>query len=220
MPRPLLQIALDLIDLKKALELARVLVENNVDIVEAGTPLLYAHGVRNVIPKLRQIVGDRSLISADLKISDAGALSSKIAFEHEADIVSVIGVASEKTILDALDTAKEYGGQVMVDLICSKNLVDDALKALKLGADYVLVHVGLDQQSSGVKVVDRLERIGGIIPPKKLAVAGGITPQNAHVVLKYNPAIMIVGGAVYRSPNPAEVLRKLKEIIQLSGSDQ
>ncbi len=213
MKNTLLQIALDIVDLNRALELAKIAVENGADIIEAGTPLLQAYGICNVLPRLYEVVRDQALLLADLKIPDTGELSSRLAFEHHANIVSVLGCASTKTIADAIKMARRYNGQVIVDLICSTNVREDVKKALELGADYILIHTGLDQQASGVDVLSRVKALANLIPAGKLAVAGGIKVDNIENVLRYSPAIVIVGGAFYKASNPGEVVRKIKDII-------
>ena len=68
---PLLQLALDYIELEPALEMAR-LVRDEVDIIELGTPLVKAEGMR-AVRAIREACPD-NLILADMKTPDVGAL--------------------------------------------------------------------------------------------------------------------------------------------------
>jgi 3-hexulose-6-phosphate synthase len=46
--KPIVQISLDLTDIREALETARIAVEAGVDWLEAGTPLILAEGLHGV----------------------------------------------------------------------------------------------------------------------------------------------------------------------------
>ena len=56
-------------------------------------------------------------VLADLKIMDAGLLEAQIGFDAGADIVSVLGLASQKTLTSVKQTAVKNGREVMVDMI-------------------------------------------------------------------------------------------------------
>lgn len=210
--RTKLQVALDLLDLDKAVKLARETVLAGVDIVEAGTPLIQKFGLNNVLPALRKVAEDRELV-ADLKITDVGYLTAKIAFESNADIVTVLCASPESTIRGVIDAAREYGGRVMADLIVSRNIKGDAEKALKLGVDYILFHVGIDEQTHGKTAVSLLAKNAANIPFEKIAVAGGINSTTLPSILRFRPGIVIVGGAITKSTNPTKTVKELIKII-------
>ncbi|MGH9390985.1 MAG: orotidine 5'-phosphate decarboxylase / HUMPS family protein, partial [Vicinamibacteria bacterium] len=77
MEKPVLQVALDFMHLKRALQAAREAVEGGADWVEAGTPLVKSEGVE-CVRALRKLFPERVLV-ADLKIMDTGALEVEIA---------------------------------------------------------------------------------------------------------------------------------------------
>jgi 3-hexulose-6-phosphate synthase/6-phospho-3-hexuloisomerase len=66
----LLQVALDFVDLPRALAVAAEAVAGGADWVEAGTPLIKSEGLR-AVRELKQAFPDR-LIVADMKTMDAG----------------------------------------------------------------------------------------------------------------------------------------------------
>ncbi len=210
--KPRIQVALDLLDLEKAVRIGKASIIGGVDILEAGTPLIEKFGVVNALRELKKIAGDKP-ITADLKIADAGYISAKIAFEQGANIITVLAAASDKTIQGVVEASKEFNGEVMADLIVSKDFSSDIDKVLSLDVNYVLVHTGLDEQSKGKTAIDELVDFVELIPEGKLAVAGGINPKNISSVLRFNPNIIIVGGAITKSDNPVNVVKKLREII-------
>ena len=209
---PLLQVALDVLNIEQAISIASAAIRGGVDIIEAGTPLIHKFGLTGVLPELRKISRGHMIV-ADLKIADAGYISAKMAFENGANIVTVLCASSDKTILGAIEAAQEYEGKVMADLIVSKDIEKDIEKVMSLGVDFILVHTGLDEQQKGKSALDILKEPSIQIPPDKLAVAGGINPENITHVLKFNPAIIIVGGAIIRSKDPEMETRRLKTII-------
>jgi len=75
------------------------LVEINgdlIDIVEIGTPLIMKEGLKSV-QKIKKEYPNQTVL-ADLKIMDAGLLEAQIGFDAGADIVTVLGLASKKTL--------------------------------------------------------------------------------------------------------------------------
>ncbi|MCX7716177.1 MAG: orotidine 5'-phosphate decarboxylase, partial [Endomicrobia bacterium] len=46
--KPLLQVALDFIDLHRAIKIVKEIVEGGADIIEIGTPLIKSEGVRAI----------------------------------------------------------------------------------------------------------------------------------------------------------------------------
>ena len=73
----LVQVALDFVDLPRAIEIAREAVAGGVDWVEAGTPLIKAEGL-DAVRELKAAFPDK-LIFADLKTMDAGRIEVEYA---------------------------------------------------------------------------------------------------------------------------------------------
>mgnify|MGYP006242288683 FL=1 len=71
-------------------------IEEAVDIIEIGTPVILREGVSQIENVKKRF--PEKLIFADLKIMDAGKLEADIGFQAGADMVSVLGLASKKTI--------------------------------------------------------------------------------------------------------------------------
>jgi 3-hexulose-6-phosphate synthase len=115
-----LQLALDLIEFKKALDIAE-LAYPYVDIIEAGTPLIKSEGIR-VVSELKRRFKDK-LVFADLKTMDTGALEAQLAFRAGADIVSVCAQASRDTIRAAVEESRKWGRRVTIDLIGVEEVV-------------------------------------------------------------------------------------------------
>jgi len=207
-----LQIALDLTDLGLAAKIATIAIEEDVDIVEVGTPLIKKYGELSI--RVIKSIAKNKPVVADLKTLDTGKIEAEIAFNAGADIVSVSALADDKTILDALEISRKYEGLIYVDLINVRDIPSEIERLKKFGIDYIILHTGIDQQVRGEKVEKILAKYSSFIPNEKLVVAGGINLENLNQILKYNPAIIIVGGAVYKSRDPRETIKKLLQILR------
>ncbi len=204
--RPLLQLALDG-TLEQALTVLQ-LVAPLVDIVEIGTPLLYREGIR-VAAQIRELFPDVMLV-ADLKIMDAGDEEASIAFEAGCRYVTVLGVSQDKTIHGVVAAAKRHGGEVIADMMQVSDVVERSHYLLALGCDYLCVHTAFDQQEFETPLAT-LKRLRKGLPDAPVAVAGGVGLPTINSIMKQNPEIVVVGGAIARAADPAAVTQRLRE---------
>ena len=109
-----LQVAFDIQNSDEVLKLVEI-NGDLIDIVEIGTPLIMKEGLKSV-QKIKKEYPNQTVL-ADLKIMDAGLLEAQIGFDAGADIVSVLGLASKKTLIGVKQTAAKNGRKVMVDMI-------------------------------------------------------------------------------------------------------
>jgi 3-hexulose-6-phosphate synthase len=109
-----LQFAMDTLTTDAALELAAAAAPH-VDIIELGTPLIKSAGL-SAITAIKDAHPDK-IVFADLKTMDAGELEADIAFQAGADLVTVLGVAGDSTIVGAVKAATKHGKGIVVDLI-------------------------------------------------------------------------------------------------------
>src|SRR5208283_5975552 len=112
--RPVLQVALDFENLSRALLAAREAVEGGVDWVEAGTPLIKSEGL-DAVRELRRLFPGKVIV-ADMKIMDAGRVEVETAAKAGAQIVDVLGTATDATIAECVQAGKNYGAKIAVDL--------------------------------------------------------------------------------------------------------
>src|SRR4051812_18289605 len=108
---PIVQLSLDLTSLDEALETAAVGVAAGVDWLEAGTPLLLAHGLR-AVEALRARFPDHPIV-ADLKTMDGGYLEAEMMAKAGADFVVVMGRAHEATIRRVVEAGAGFGVRIM-----------------------------------------------------------------------------------------------------------
>src|SRR5512136_729005 len=147
--KPVLQVALDLLNADRAMAIAQDAVKGGADWLEAGTPLIKSEGM-DIIRQLREHFPGKTII-ADMKTMDTGALETEMAAKAGADIITILAASDDGTIRDASVSARKYGAKLMIDLISTSNMVNRAKEVEKLGADYLCIHVGIDEQMQGKK---------------------------------------------------------------------
>lgn len=208
--KPVLQLALDFVDLDRALEVAEEALRGGVDWLEVGTPLIKSEGMDAIREFKRRFQG--RVIVADLKTIDTGAAEVEMASKAGADVVIVLGVADDSTIREAVDAARRYGSRVMVDLLNVEDPVGRAKRLEELGVDYVCVHVGIDQQMKGVSPLDVLSKVASQcrVP---VAIAGGINSETAARAVELGASIVIVGGAITKAEKAEEAARAVKQAM-------
>lgn len=194
-----LQVALDQTRLKDALRIARDASEVGANILEVGTPLIKSEGL-NAIKKLRQTF-PKKIIVADMKTMNIGYLETKIAIEAGADMVSILGVASNQTIKEAIKSVKENGGKLMIDLMDVENKVGRAKELEKLGADYIIYHLGIDENE---KIKNHLKVLKSVIESVNIpvVVGGGINDKNIDLIINLKIDTIIVGRFITDNTNP------------------
>ena len=183
-----------------------------IDQIEIGTPLILREGVAAVAAVIK-IYPDIPIL-ADFKIADAGYEEASIAFEAGAALVTVLGLAADPTVRQAVEAARRYGGQIVTDLIQVTDLVGRSRELLDLGCHVLCVHTGYDRQSENESPLDALKTLRHALPDAPLAVAGGIHIDTIPAITVLQPDLVIVGGAITRADDPAAAARALKQRIQ------
>ena len=209
MHRPILQVALDLINWHRAKQIAMEAVDGGVDWIEAGTPLIKSEGMA-VIRQLKKIFQSHVIV-ADMKTMDVGGLEVEMASKSGADVICVMGAASDETIGEAVKAAKRYNSKIMVDLLGVKNKKERGMEVKKLGVHYLCVHVSIDKQMVGENPLEALKEVAGIGMP--IAVAGGLNSETAAEVVKAGASIIIVGGAITKSTNIKKAAATIKKAM-------
>src|SRR5690349_21959785 len=142
--QPIVQISLDLTDLKEALVTAALARRAGVDWLEAGTPLILAEGLHGV-RALRAAFPDVPIV-ADLKTMDGGYLEAEMMAKAGATHVVVMARAHEETIRCVVNAGQDHGVKVMGDNLGSDDMVEAAKWLEDLGCDYVIHHIGYDER--------------------------------------------------------------------------
>src|SRR5207302_882082 len=181
---PVLQVALDHMHRKRALLAAKEAVEGGADWLEAGTPLIKSEGME-VVRELKKSFPGKTIV-ADLKTMDTGAFETEIAAKAGADVITVMGVTDDATILEAVKAARRYGAKIMVDLMRVPDKPARAKELEKLGVDYLNMHVSIDEQMIARTPLQELKAVASAtslpvaVAMQKRGVMTGLVPRIKH----------------------------------------
>ena len=217
-PHVVLQVALDFVDLPRAILVAREAVAGGADWVEAGTPLIKAEGL-NAVRELKAAFPDRTIV-ADMKTVDAGRVEVEYAAKAGAGVVGVLGAASDSTIKECAEAARNYGCKLIVDMVEVADPVTRAKQAEELGADYIAIHTAIDRQMRGETPFATLRAVAEAVSIP-VSVAGGINSETAAAAGGAAGAWSGGGGGAL-SPAPpaaaaaAEIRRAIDEGVSIA----
>jgi 3-hexulose-6-phosphate synthase/6-phospho-3-hexuloisomerase len=211
----ILQLALDILNLDRAISMAKEAVPGGIDWIEAGTPLIKSEGME-AIRELKRIFPDKKII-ADMKTMDTGDFETEMASKAGADIVSILGASDDSTIKEAIKAAKKYNSEIMIDLINVEKKVDRAAEVQKMGAKYVCIHVGIDQQMKGENPLQDIKDVKEAVNIT-IATAGGLNSENIPDVVSAGADIVIIGGAITKASNLLEATKRIKKSVDLGRS--
>ena len=206
---PVLQIALDFMQLHRSIVISEEAVEGGADWIEVGTPLIKSEGTEAIRTFRKKYPGKK--IIADTKTMDTGGFEVEIAAKAGADIITVLGLADDSTISEAVMVARKYGAEVEIDMINVPDKVKRAIEVEKLGVSYICLHMGIDQQMKGEE--PPLDVLRKVVAETKIpiAVAGGITAENAGDYVKAGASIIIVGGGITKTQNITAAAKAVKD---------
>jgi len=238
--RKILQVALDVLELERAVEIGRECVEAGADWLEAGTPLIKSEGMQAVRALNEAFVGSGAgggagggagvkmrggvKIVADMKTTDTGAVEVEMAAKSGASVVSLLALADDAVIEEAVKSARKYGVEIMADLMNAVEPVARAKELAAKGVDFICVHVGIDQQMRGMDALSLLKEVAAAVvststpsPSTQLAVAGGVDAETAAEAVRLGADVVIVGGNIIRSANVREATKKIREGLDLGA---
>jgi len=214
MKKPVLQVALDLLELDRALAIAKESVLGGADWIEAGTPLIKSEGMAAVRALSKQFPNDT--VVADMKVADTGAMEVEMAAKAGAAVVCLLGDADDAVIADAVRAASVFGVRLMADLINTRDPVARAKELEVLGIDIIVAHVGIDQQMVGKSSIELLSSLAGNLTVP-LAVAGGLDSSTAAEAVRAGADIVIVGGWITRSADVRSSTSLIRDSVDSAG---
>ena len=203
-----LQIAVDIADTNRILQIAGQ-IHDVIDIFEVGTPVIMKEGMVPV--RALKAAFPQMTVLADSKIIDGGAIECEDICLAGADIITVIALSDDATILEVVETAHRFGRKVMADLICVQDIQGRANQLISMGVDIIAVHTGVDMQRSGRTPLSDLKELIQAVAPDRCAVAGGIRMETLTDYTALNPGIIIAGGALYQAADIRSAVIEMKK---------
>jgi 3-hexulose-6-phosphate synthase/6-phospho-3-hexuloisomerase len=206
-----IQLALDFVDLDRAVKVATE-ARDSVDWIEAGTPLIKSVGLDSV-RALKRMFPEKTIV-ADMKVMDAGRIEVEAAAKAGADVVDVCAQASEATIRECVEAARNYGTKIVVDLIGADDPLEKASLAERLGADYVAVHTSIDEQMQSKTPFAQVRKVSNAIRIP-VAAAGGLNSESVVDAIAAGAQIVIIGGAITKAQDAKTASAKIRRACDL-----
>ena len=206
----ILQLALDFVDLHRAVKVAKLAVPAGVDWIEVGTPLIKSEGL-DAVRELKRLFPGKTMV-ADMKIMDTGRIEVEAAAKAGAQIVDVLGTATDATIAECVAAGKNYGAQIVVDLIAVADAVLRARQVADLGVDFITVHVAIDEQMRGRDPFAILQAVVQAVEVP-VGVAGGINSETAALAVAAGASYVIVGGAITKAKDPEAATGEIRKAL-------
>ncbi len=203
-----LQIRYNFTDLAHALEIAQQ-TATYADIVEIGTLLIFKEGI-NAVKEFKKNFPNKPLY-VDAKIADRGTESTELFCQAGASFVSVLSNTYYYIIKDAVNTAKSYNAEIVLDFISTEMPGQVAAEATNLGASRILLHrartpdqsIDLEQDWASVRENTDLP----------IFIKGKIDAQVLRDIMPLKPEGVVIGSAITYAHNPAEEAQKIRELL-------
>jgi 3-dehydro-L-gulonate-6-phosphate decarboxylase len=213
LPAPLLQLALDVLDLPSALRLLSR-AAGEVDVIECGTILILGEGLR-AVREVRALYPDKTVL-ADVRIAEAGGLIASHCFEAGADWVSCVAGASLTTIRQVVAAAAEFDGQVQVETNDDLYSLDRARAWRDAGVEHAIVKRSRDREAAGTLEwttadLDRVTELAEL--GFTVSVTGGFTAADLPGFAGLPVGVVIVGREITSSHDPGHSAAAMRAAI-------
>ncbi|RDU38162.1 3-hexulose-6-phosphate synthase [Neobacillus piezotolerans] len=201
-----LQLAVDRVSIEKAIGIIRE-AESYIDIIEIGTSLIKDFGLESV-RRIRREFPEKAIL-ADIKTVDEAEYEFEAIYQAGADIATVLGASSLETIRICQQVAQKYQKDYMIDLL--ETSAEKQLELKQFSDGILCVHLPSDK-STGLQALIE-STLAQIDDFPRLAVAGGIKPENIAEIKKANFEIAIVGGGITKSADIRETAKIFKSLV-------
>jgi 3-hexulose-6-phosphate synthase and related proteins len=208
----IIQIALDVTDSERAEYLAGCAVRAGADWLEIGNPLNKFEGVHAIRHISSRFSGQYILV--DFMIMAGAKRYVTAAKERGAHNVTVTALCPDITVRETIEEGKRQGIEVTVDLFNTADVVECAKKYSDMGADYIMVHFGVDQkrENPDTSPLDLLKQVHEAVKtPLSYAV---YDVEEARQAVKNGAKVIVVGEPLLSAEDPEEAMREFIESVK------
>jgi 3-hexulose-6-phosphate synthase len=203
---PIVQVAIDMLNVDDALRTAEAAVKAGVDWLEAGTPLITFCGTA-VIGALSRAFPHMPIL-ADYKTMDGArkyALETKAQGGHLCTVCYQAGEACMRTMAAA---GREAGVAVVCDLINAPDPAAAGARAQACGAEAVYLHWGADQKAMDPDR-DPFRDLQALAESVTIPVGTATwSAEDAVRSIHLGAGILAIGFPLIGQPNTEELLRE------------
>lgn len=205
-----LQIALDLLDLQKCLDIAKS-VEHYADSFQIGLPLLLQHGV-HILEEFRAAFPDKEIFAETQIINHEQDIAS-MSLKSGATWISVMAGTTKEVIHAVSVLASQKNKFVIMDLFNSNSIGQSAMDAKKLGVDALLYHNTYQENTESEFAIEEWDDLRGN-SKLPIFIRANINRDNINFILSLKPDGIIIGRSITQAKNPVEEAEFFLSCIQ------
>ncbi len=208
---PIVQVAIDVLNIDAALRIAEAAVKAGADWLEAGTPLITFAGVK-VIGALAEAFPGVPVL-ADYKMMDGVRKYVVETANQGGRLATICAVASDASIREAVRAANDAGVTLISDLYAAPNVAARAAQLAEMGVDSVYVHWGADQRSERPDY-NALTDLAAVVERVSLPIGvGTFSVENGIQAFRQGAQIAVIGVPLIQAN---DVEAALREYVQRS----
>ena len=134
--------------------------------------------------------------------------------ERGANNVTVTALCPDITVRETIEEGKKAGIDVTVDLFNVKDVVESAKKYAAMGADYIMVHFGVDQkrENPNASPLEGLRKVNEAVQtPLSFAVYDA---EEAIQAVDCGADVIVVGEPLLSAPDPEQAMREFIQTVK------
>lgn len=193
-----LQIAFDLLDLEKCLEVAK-LVENYADSFEIRSALIYKYGI-DAVEKFRTAFPEKEIFVETQIVSQPQDIIA-MCIKSGANSLSVMAGTSQQIIHEAATLAHQKKTSIVLDLLDTTLIGQAAMDATRLGADAILYHNNYDSQDEKNFAIEEWDDLKGNTK-LPIHITSHIDRTNIQFIISLKPDVIVIGKNITKTECP------------------
>lgn len=209
---PIVQAAIDVLDIDSALRVAEAAARAGVDWLEVGTPLVTFAGTA-AIGAIARAFPEKPVL-ADYKTMDG---ARKYVLETKAQggrLSTVCAQAADATVRAAVDAGREADIAVVCDLINAPDVPGRAAEVEAMGVDAVYIHWGADQKSAD-PARDPQRDLASVVDRVRVPVGIATwSAQEAVRAVRLGAGILVIGYPIIGQTDIEDGLRRYVEAVK------
>ncbi len=206
---PIVQVAIDVLNIDDALRLGEAAVRAGVDWLEVGTPLVTFEGVRAIGALAREF--PHVPVLADYKMMDGVRKYVVETAKQGGRIATICAVASDASLREAIRAGQEAGVVVLCDLYAAPDAALRARQLADMGIDSVYVHWGADQRNAD-PAYDALTELSAVLKAVTIPVGvGTFSVEDGVRAAGMGADILVIGVPLIQVPDVEGALREYIE---------
>lgn len=203
---PIVQVAIDVLNVDDAMRIAEAAVRAGVDWLEAGTPLITFAGVRAIGALAAAFPGVPVL--ADYKMMDGVRKYVLETANQGGRIATVCAVASDASVREAVRAGRDAGVTIITDLYAAPDVAARAVEMQSMGVDSVYVHWGADQRKE-MPDRDPLADLAAVVERVSIPVGvGTFSVDDGARAFRTGASIAVIGVPLIQAADVEAALRE------------